>query len=166
MTFRPTVSIVRDLIKDDLSLSDDQIWIYNQRIKIPDTKGLFVSVSRVACKVYANNNAYTGSTEALTEDLAVSTLETISVDLMSQDTSALENYPNVLMALRSTKAQSVAEAYGMRFDSIPFSVNDVPSIEGTSMIFRIEINFPVYRTYNGTKDIDYYDTFSNNYISD
>lgn len=166
MTFRPTVSIVRDLIKDDLSLSDDQIWIYNQRIKIPDTKGLFVSVSRVACKVYANNSAYTGSTEALTEDLAVSTLETISVDLMSQDTSALENYPNVLMALRSTKAQSVAETYGMRFDSIPFSVNDVPSIEGTSMLFRIEINFPVYRTYKSTKDIDYYDTFSNNIISD
>lgn len=166
MTFRPTVSIVRDLIKDDLSLSDDQIWIYNQRIKIPDTKGLFVSVSRVACKVYANNSAYVGSTVALTEDLAVSTLETISVDLMSQDTSALENYPNVLMALRSTKAQSVAEKYGMRFDSIPFSVNDVPSIEGTSMLFRIEINFPVYRTYKSTKDIDYYDTFSNNIISD
>ena len=42
MPIRPTVSIVREIIKDQLSLSDEQIWIYNQRIKIPDTKGLFI----------------------------------------------------------------------------------------------------------------------------
>lgn len=165
MPIRPTVSIVREIIKDQLSLSDEQIWIYNQRVKIPDTKGLFISISRLGSKVYANNSSYVGDTSDLTENLYVSNLETISIDLISQDTSALEYYPDVMMSLRSTKAQSMAETYGMRFDSIPFSSTDLSSQEGTSMIYRININFPVYRTYYMTKTVDYYDSFSDNIIS-
>lgn len=166
MPVRPTVSIVREIIKDQLSLTEDQIWIYNQRIKIPDTKGLFIAVSRLGSKVYANNSSYTGATEELVEDQFVSNLETISVDAISQDTSALEYYPDILMALRSTKAQKEAEKYGMRFDSIPFSTNDLSTPEGTSMIYRINISFPVYRTYYMSSTIDYYDSFSNNIIND
>lgn len=166
MPTRPTVSIVREIIKDQLSLSEDQIWIYNQRIKIPDTKGLFISIARVGSKVYANNSSYTGKSEDLTESQYVSNLETISIDVLSQDTSALEYYSDVLMSLRSTKAQQMAEAYGMRFDSIPFSTADLSTQEGTSMIYRINISFPVYRTYYMTRTIDYYDSFSNNIISD
>ena len=166
MPVRPTVSIVRDIIKDQLSLTEDQIWIYNQRIKIPDTKGLFVAISRLGSKIYANNSSYTGSTEELVEDQFVSNLETISIDAISQDTSALEYYPDILMALRSTKAQREAEKHGMRFDSIPFSTADLSSPEGTSMIYRINIRFPVYRTYNKSTAIDYFDSFSNNIIND
>lgn len=166
MPIRPTVSIVREIIKDQLSLSDEQIWIYNQRVKIPDTKGLFVSISRLGSRIYANNSSYNGKDLTdLVEDLYVSNLETISIDLISQDTSALEYYPDVLMALRSTKSQQVAETYGMRFDSIPFSTTDLSTQEGSSMIYRININFPVYRTYYMSKTVDYYDSFSDNIIS-
>ena len=165
MPIRPTVSIVREIIKDQLSLSDEQIWIYNQRVKIPDTKGLFISISRLGSKVYANNSSYVGNTSDLTENLYVSNLETISIDLISQDTSAFEYYPDVMMSLRSTKAQYMAETYGIRFDSVPFSSTDLSSQEGTSMIYRININFPVYRTYYMTKTVDYYDSFSDNIIS-
>lgn len=166
MPVRPTVSIVRDIIKDQLSLTDEQIWIYNQRVKIPDTKGLFVSIARLGSKVYANNSSYVSDSQDLIEDQYVSNLETITIDLISQDTSALEYYPDVLMALRSTKAQSMAEEYGMRFDSIPFSTADLSTQEGSSMIYRINVTFPVYRTYYTSRTIDYYDSFSNNIISD
>lgn len=166
MPIRPTVSIVREIIKDQLSLTEDQIWIYNQRVKIPDTKGLFVAVSRVGSKIYANNSSYAGNTTDLVEDQFVANLETISIDALSQDTSALEYYPDILMSLRSTKAQQEAEKYGMRFDSIPFSTSDLSTQEGTSMIYRINISFPVYRTYYTSRTIDYYDSFSNNIISD
>lgn len=166
MPIRPTVSIVREIIKDQLSLTEDQIWIYNQRVKIPDTKGLFVAVSRVGSKIYANNSSYIGNTTDLVEDQFVANLETISIDALSQDTSALEYYPDILMSLRSTKAQQEAEKYGMRFDSIPFSTSDLSTQEGTSMIYRINISFPVYRTYYTSRTIDYYDSFSNNIISD
>lgn len=166
MPIRPTVSIVREIVKDQLSLTEDQIWIYNQRVKIPDTKGLFVAVSRVGSKIYANNSSYIGNTTDLVEDQFVANLETISIDALSQDTSALEYYPDILMSLRSTKAQQEAEKYGMRFDSIPFSTSDLSTQEGTSMIYRINISFPVYRTYYTSRTIDYYDSFSNNIISD
>lgn len=166
MPVRPTVSIVREIIKDQLSLTEDQIWIYNQRIKIPDTKGLFIAVSRLGSKVYANNSSYMGATQDLIEDQYVSNLETITIDVLSQDTSALEYYPDVLMSLRSTKAQQEAEKYGMKFDSIPFSTADLSSVEGTSMVYRINISFPVYRTYYKSSTIDYFDSFSNNIIND
>ena len=166
MPSRPTVSIVRDIIKDQLSLSDDQIWIYNQRVKIPDTKGLFISISRLGSKVYANNSSYVGTDNSLDEKQYVANLETITIDLISEDTSAIEYYPDVLMALRSTKSQSIAETYGMRFDSIPFSTSDLSSPEGASMIYRINITFPVYRTYYVSNSVDYYDDFSNNIIGD
>lgn len=166
MPIRPTVSIVREIIQDQLSLTDEQIWIYNQRVKIPDTKGLFISIARLGSKVYANNSSYTGNTEDLTENQYVSNLETITIDLISQDTAALEYYPDVLMSLRSTKAQQMAENNGMRFDSIPFSTADLSTQEGSSMVYRINITFPVYRTYYTSRTIDYYDSFSNNIISD
>ena len=127
---------------------------------------MFIAISRVGSKIYANNSSYTGSTSELVEDQFVSNLETISVDALSQDTSALEYYPDILMSLRSTKAQQEAEKYGMRFDSIPFSTADLSTQEGTSMIYRINISFPVYRTYYTSRSIDYFDSFSNNIISD
>lgn len=154
---RVTPQIICDIIKHGMSLKDDQIWIYNQRRSIPEDKRLYITVGVMAIKPYANNRRFDATT--LQDDLNQYIQETLSINLMSYTTECLEKYSQVLGSLISTYSQQIQEQYALKIAETPTGINDVSSIEGTTLLNRIAITLPVLRKYSMLIGANYYDTF-------
>lgn len=154
---RVTPQIICDIIQAGMSLKDDQIWIYNQRRAIPEDKRLYITVGVMSIKPYANNRRFDATTKQ--DDLNQYVQETLSINLMSYTTECLERYAEVLGSLISTYSQQVQEQFALKIAETPTSINDVSSIEGTTLLNRIAITLPVLRKYSMLIGANYYDTF-------
>jgi hypothetical protein len=156
MTARLTTQFICDILAHEMGLTDDQIWIYNQKQDIPPGTGLFVSVGQMGITVYGANR----KTEGITEKLSQMLQETLSIEIYSNDTSALSSLPAVIGALGSTYSLQTQEKYGFKIGAIPTTINDTSFLEATAILYRLSLTIKVLRAYEAQKDIEYYGTFS------
>lgn len=167
MTIRITPQIICDIIKDGMSLDESQIWVYNQRREIPQDKKLYVVVSLMSSAPYGNTNK--ASTDPLVPDLPETITqyvkESITVNLFSYTTEALERYPEVLGSMMSTYSQRIQEAQALKIYPIPSNVNDVSQVEGPSLLNRMSITLQVLRKYDMILNADYYDRITPGYVA-
>lgn len=163
---RVTPQIIADILKRGMALKDDQIWIYNQRRSIPEDKRLYIVIGIVGIKPYGNNNrnewvAVTGPSGApggeYQDQLSQYMLETISINLFSYTQESLQRYHEVLGSLRSTYSQQLQESNGIKIAELPTAINDVSSIEGAALLYRIAITLPIFRKYDMILNAEYYD---------
>lgn len=167
MTIRVTPQIICDIIKDGMSLDDSQIWIYNQRREIPQDKKLYIVVGLLSSSVYGNTALQ--STDPLVTDMPETITqyvkESITVNLFSYTTEALERYPEVIGSMMSTYAQRIQEAQALKISPIPTNVNDVSQVEGPSLLNRTSITLQVLRKYDMILNADYYDRITPGYVA-
>ena len=170
---RLTQQIVCDIIKNGMSLKDDQIWIHNQRRHIPEDKRLYIAVGFMSSKPYGNNISYdystitgisgsTGTTGIAYDVLVQHVIETITIDLFSYTTEALERYGEVLGALNSTYSEEMQTNYAIRIAKIPISINDVSHIEGATFLNRMSLSLHILRKYSNVIGTNYYDLSTQN----
>ena len=162
---KSTPQLICDIIKTGMGLNADQIWIYNQRRSIPEDERLYIVVGMMGMKPYGNVNVPTPTDDGFDDSLSQYMLETISIDIMSYTTEAIERYAQVLGSLISSYSQEMQEALGLKIAEIPVSVNDVSKIEGATLIYRIAISLNVFRKYDMLIGAKYYDTFEDATIS-
>lgn len=153
-----TLTLMCDVIKNQLSLASDQIWIYNQKINIPKDSRLYVIVSQVSAVQYAAGKKHLFS-PTVSSTTHQHTQETIRIELLSSGTSAIDRAQEVVGALSSDYAEELANANGLRFARIPASVTDTSFLEVTQQLFRTTIEVKVLRAYTQTKTANYYDKF-------
>ena len=157
---RLTAQLLCDIIKNGMQLQPDQLWIYNQRRSIPEDKRMYIVVSVVSIKPYANNNRPTGVTGGMNDLSSQYVSELMQVDLMSYTMEALERYSEVMASFVSTFSQQVQALNGLKIAEVPSSINDLSAIEGPTIMNRIAITLPVLRKYDNIISTTYYDTFS------
>jgi hypothetical protein len=155
-----TAQIICNIIKYGMALSDDQIWVYNQRRSIPEDKKLYVTVGLMGIKVYGSTNKQTETDAGLQDETAQFVQEAITIDLFSYTTEAIERYAEVIGSMKTTYAQQLQAQYALKIAEVPISVNDVSELEGAAQLYRISITLPVLRKYSMIKDAQYYDKFS------
>jgi hypothetical protein len=154
-----TLTLVCDVLKNQMVLSADQIWIYNQKQNIPVDSRLYVIVSLVSAMPYASGKKYSFATN-MRSTTHQHVQETIRVDLLSAGPDAINRVQEVVGALASDYAEQVAFANGLRFALIPTSIVDSSAAEVTRMLFRMTVEFKVLRAYTQTKTVPHYDTFT------
>lgn len=162
---RLTAQIICDILKVCMGLATDQIWIYNQRMAIPEDKRLYIVVGVISMKPYGNTNKVTASTTGMSQDLNQYVSETLSIDLFSYDTEVQERYGEVLASLMSVYSQQIQEDLALKIFPIPLNVNDVSMVEGAAIINRLSLSFTVLRKYNTVMGAQYYDRITPGYIS-
>jgi len=167
MTVRVTPQIICDIIKDGMSLLDSQIWIYNQRREIPQDKKLYIVVGLLSSAIYGNTSKQSNDplVTDMPETLTQYVKESITVNLFSYTTEALERYPEVIGSMMSTYSQRIQEAQALKIFSIPSNVNDVSAVEGSSLLNRTSITLQVLRKYDMILNADYYDRITPGYVA-
>lgn len=157
-----TQSLLCGLFRAYLGLETDQVVVYNQKWKIPADDRLYVCVASIG-----PNKPYGGTTEealspdglGLDETVSVAMRELLSVDLYSSSQEAVDRKEEILMALRSSLAQQLAEAYSLRIAQIPLSFVDLSGVEGVARLNRFSITIAVLRTRSKTTRIESFATF-------
>lgn len=159
---REPVKILCDIIKNIMGLTDQQIFIYNQNFKIPETSGLFVVVQYNTSQIYANNNEFLDATQE--ELLTTQTREDYTINVMSKDDTARTRKEEVILALNSNYSKNQQELYQFKIGRITGSFTNVSELEGAAVINRFALPVSLLAHYSKTLSTDYYETFTNSII--
>lgn len=158
-----------DIIKHNLSLDNERVFIGNQNKKLPPDNNLFVIVTTLSEQPFGVNSSMISKivapdvTATMWERQEVLSKATVQIDLLSRNTDALTRRWEIVAALQSFYAQQKMEENSCKIARIPSSFVNASAAEGGSNInrFAITISALIWNR----KDIalptyDYYDSFT------
>lgn len=154
-----TLDLVREIVRQEMSLQDQQIWVYGQQLIIPPGKGLYVAVEYKYSKTYSNRNLTPVVDGSISEEQNLNAQEFITVQLFSRNFEALRRKEEAAMALKSVYAQQLQEKYAFRLSVNP-QILDLSALEASAMLYRYDIPVVVLTAYQKTKAIVPFDTFA------
>lgn len=165
-----TEQIIVEIIKGEMSLDDNNVWIRDQNRKIPPSAtDLFVVVGMVNTTVIASQT-YMKQVEAPPgtftqyEVNEVQSMEMIQVDVLSRSNAAILRRWEVIAAMRSIASQQAQEANNFQISRLPHNFVNSSLAEGGSQLNRFSMVFRC-TTWNRKENAltpdggDYYDDF-------
>lgn len=155
--------IIVNILKQELNLDNNAVFVANQNKKIPNDKNLYISVGMVDSQIISNTRGLEkdGLTDAKTVQ-QIQARENIQIDLFSADNNALIRRGEILMALNSIYSVQQQELNQFKIFQIPQGFVNTSSAEGGSQINRFTIIIACFVWYKKTNTLtgnDYYDNF-------
>lgn len=160
MTTVKTFDILQNILCEELELSQDRVFAYNNEIELPKDENIFIVFSYMSKTPYSNNIKYRGTVEDFKEIQTMNVAEDILISVMSVNTDARDRSHEVLMALKSTYSIYQQEKYKCHISTIN-EINDGSFLEASARLNRFDIKCRVFRGYDKIKDIDYYNKYPN-----
>ena len=161
---REPIKIIADILKNCMNLTNEQIYIYNQDFKIPQTKGLFVLIQYNNSSNYSTTNEFIPAPEGVDtaqEYISMLTREYYTINVVSKNDEARQRKEEVIMALNSNYSQDQQGLYQFQIAKISNSFVNVSELEGAGMLNRFAINISLLAFYNKVTDTSFYDNFNN-----
>ena len=162
---REPIKIIGDIIQKCMSLTDQQIWIYNQDFKMPQTSGLFIVLQYGSSpNVLYTTNEFLPADEGMEgaqENVSMLLKEDYIINVLSKNSDARIRKEEVILSLNSNFSRDQQGLYQFQIARIPNSFTNVSELEGAGMLNRFAINISLTAHYSKTVDTDYYDDFTN-----
>lgn len=163
-------SVIIGILRQQMQLSANQVWLRQQNKTIPNDENLYIAVGLNSAQTIANITEMVTMIDPDTEEPAqyelnqIQQKESIQIDIFSsaksQNPAILRNW-EVVAALQSFYSQQQQEANYFKIFRIPQNFVDTSSAEGGSMIQRYTITIVCFTWYRKTTLLgDYYDDFT------
>lgn len=144
--------LIAHIIRTELSLDSDQVYIYNQKINIPTDDKLYVAVILENTKVISSSSKFNDGVEYR----AVASFNTVKIDILSKTTEALIRKDEVISSLRGIFSQRVQNSNTFKIADIPSSAANISQVDGSAIPYRFNISINVTAVSKSEKSVDYY----------
>lgn len=158
--------LVCDIIEQEMGLATDQVYLWNQKLTIPADDRIYIAVRVASCKPFGSKREEGVIDGNYSETLTVNMQATLSIDIHGRTPDARDRKEEVLMALKSTYAQSQMELNSFFVAPISTSFVDLSEVEGAAIPYRFNMNVAVQYALLKSKQIAYYDTYSDSVITE
>lgn len=153
-----------DIIRTELGLSQQNIWIHSQNRKIPpQSMELYVTVGCVDFLPISSKSRYDSSNDK--EVQTVYGRASVQIDILSRSLEARQRRAELLMALNSFYSKEIQDRYQFRIFELPSRFMNTSSLEGGSEINRFTLVIRAMISEDKVKGADYYDTFNATILS-
>ena len=149
---------VCDIIQTGMDLKKDQIWIYNQKVDIPNDKRLYAVVSLKSETPIGNNIFFDPLTQK--ENIYTNLVSDVGIEIFSFDVLALNRRYEVLSAMRSTYSLQKQEENNCNISRRPISMFDSSFMSPTAKLYSFFYIYKITHVEKYTRSVDYYDDFS------
>lgn len=156
ISIRSFLELVCDIIQTEMSLSSDQVYLWDQKFDIPKDSRLYVAVGILSCKPFSNTNQVVDGVSIQSTNFS----SMVSIDIMSRGASARDRKEEVIMALNSTYAEQQQELNSFRVFPLPVGFVNLSEIDGAAIPYRFNITVAMQYFVTKQTAIDYYDDFS------
>lgn len=160
-----TEQILVDIIKSEMSLANNNVFVATQNKQISNDTSLYVTVRLVDAPIYANNRktVKNGDINADVEQ-AVYVKENMQIDVFSASNLAITRRYEILLALNSVYSIQKQEEEEFKIFQVPVNFVNSSGAEGGSEIYRYTATISCFRTYRKSTNIteitgDYYNDF-------
>lgn len=148
-----------DIIRKEMNLNQQNIWIHSQNRKIPpQSQELYVTVGCVDFLPISSKSRYNPADD--TEIQTVYGRATVQIDILSRSREARIRRAELLMALNSYYSKEVQDKKQFRIFELPQRFINTSSLEGGSEINRFSLIIRAMISEDKVKETDYYDTFN------
>jgi len=148
-----------DIMKQELSITDDHIYLWDQKVFQPTDSKMYMAVAIASSKPFGNTNFFDGTTNRQIQ--SVNMLDVLSVDFMSRSAEARDRKAEVIMALNSQYAESQQEINSFRIGILPAGGNftNLSEIDGAAIPYRFNIAINLQYFVTKVQSSQYYDKF-------
>lgn len=155
-----TASIVASLLRTQMGLKEDQVFIENQEHNLPNDSRLYLSVEILGDHVFAGNATQSADVDDnLVETTTTNTMEMVQISLFSRSIEARTRRLEATASFASQLAQQLAEKYNLSFARIPSAFVNASVTEGPARLNKYVATINVLRGYSFQKPVEYYDNF-------
>ncbi len=153
------IGLFCDIIQNQMSIPNDHIYFWDQKLFQPTDSNLYVAVSNPFCKPFSSALKYDGTGNSV-QNLNMSAV--FDIDIISRGPAARDQKELVVMALNSQYSQLQQTAnsffigtlmYGGRFQNLSM-------VDGAAIPYRYKISVQVQYTISTTQATPYFDTFA------
>ena len=159
ITVHNAITRVCEIIKEGLDLDNDQVYLWDQKIKIPTDTRLYIAVSVNSCKPFGSNK-YLVSTSGLADKQSLNMFCELGVDILSRSADARDRKEEVIMALGSTFSISSQESHAFLVSNLSRGFVNLSNIDGAAIPYRFNITVGLQYFVTKQVEIDYYTEFS------
>lgn len=155
----PPLFLLCDIIQKEMDLTSGRVYLYDQKINQPSDSGLYIAITSLSCKVFANSNQHKTSTDDLSSIQSVNLNNLLSIDIISRGPEARDRKEELILALNSDYSIQQQELNSFNIGRIPAGsifVN-LSNIDGAAIPYRYNISVNVQYSYKKIKAVDYYD---------
>lgn len=153
------LQLLCDVIQKEMELDSTQVYLWDQKIFIPQDSRLYIAVGVLNAKPFGNTNRPDGSGLGLEADQSVNMLAQCSVDILSRGPEARDRKEEIILALQSDYAQSQQEMNSFYVAKISTSFVNLSQEDGAAIPYRFNIAINIQYFYRKIKGVPYYDDF-------
>jgi hypothetical protein len=154
------LELLIDILKTELGLAQDHVYLWDQKIFAPSDAGLFVAVSVLNVKPFSNVRRYDGSGAGLDALQSMNVQAQIQLDILSRDLSAVLRKEEVLLALNSVYAEQQQALNSFRVFGLAPQFTNLSNIEGAAIPYRFSISINMQYAVVKNQSVPYYDQFT------
>ena len=148
-----------DIIRKELGLSQQNVWIHSQNRKIPpQSQELYVTVGCVDFLPISSKSRYNPEDDS--EIQTVYGRASVQIDILSRSIEARKRRAELLMALNSFYSKEIQDKYQFRIFELPQRFINTSSLEGGSEINRFSLIIRAMISEDKVISAAYYDTFN------
>lgn len=146
-----------EIIQNQMGLQNGRVYLWDQKVFQPSDAGLYVAVSVLVPRVYANIKSHTPTSGGLNSNQSLNVAATLQIDIMSRDTSALTRKEEVLLALNSDYSEKQQNANSFYIGKIPpgAQFTNLSLVDGAAIPYRFVISLIMQYSYAKTQPVDY-----------
>lgn len=125
--------ILADIIQAELGLAGDRVVVYDENFVAPSDPEIYVIIRKNPARVISSSNEFDSDTNEEVKSVVLN--ETYDVEISSQNRTAQERHPEIIMALTSTYSERQQEDNAIRIFRTR-EIVDLSLIEGASALRR------------------------------
>lgn len=153
-----------DIIRKELNLSQQNVWIHSQNRKIPpQSQELYVTVGCVDFLPISSKSRYNPEDDS--EVQTVYGRASVQIDILSRSIESRKRRAELLMALNSFYSKEIQDKYQFRIFELPQRFINTSSLEGGSEINRFSLIIRAMISEDKVISANYYDTFNATILS-
>lgn len=154
------IELFCDVLKHEMGLSDDQVYLYNQKFVTPNDSRIYLIVGFLMSKPFSNSLRFDGSVSGLNTIQSTNISSTLNIDIFSRGPTARTRIGELIMALQSEYSQSQQFLNGFRIYPISTRFHNLSYLDGSAIPFRFNLNVNIQYFVSKTIPVEYYDSFS------
>lgn len=156
ITVMSPILLVCDIIRQEMELTNDQCYLYDQKINIPKDSRLYIAVGVLQPRPFGN------STKLQSDGTVVQSVNMrvlLSIEILSRSTDALNRKEEILLALKSIYAQQQMTANTFFIAPLTTSFVALNEIDGPAIPYRFNLSVNMQYFVKKIKPVPYFDTF-------
>ena len=150
--------LLMDILLHEMGLSQQNIWTWDQKQRIPTDSQLYIAVSAFAPKSFGNSNTYNYTLNTQVQSVNMQT--NVQIDIFSRSTAALDRKEEIVMAFNSLYAQQQMAMNSFSVARLSNSFVNLSEVDGNAILYRYAISVNLQYFVQKIQVAPYFSSFS------